>query len=307
MKLNFDVVIVGAGVAGMSAAIYLKRANKSCCLIERGAPGGQITKTSTVENYPGFFKITGPDLAIQMYDQVQNLGIPYQYGEVSEIIDHQDYKIVKTADKDLTCKAVILAMGRSPRKLNLPLEEKLSGRGISWCAICDGPLYKGKNVLVVGGGNSALEEALYLSSICKKVTLIHRKDQFTAQQYLVDQVNQRKNIKVMFSTEVEKFLETDEKLSGVVLKQNQTDKTKKLKVDGCFLYIGSIPNTDAFKNLGILDEAGYIQVDATMRTEKPMIYAAGDVIKKELYQIVTATSDGAIAATSCIKDLESTR
>ncbi len=304
MKLDFDVVIVGAGVAGMTAAIYLKRANINCCIVEKDAPGGQINKTSTIENYPGLIDITGPELAFQMYEQLQNLNAPYHYGNVLAIEDHKDYKIVKTDQEELTCKGVILAIGRVPRKLGIPLEEELSGKGISWCAICDGPLYKNLNVAVVGGGNSSLEEALYLAQLCKKVTIIHRKDTFTAQQYLVQKVQKTKNIKVLFHTEVVEFKQKDQKLDGVVLLNNQTHKKRTMKVQGCFLYIGYIPNTQNFSSLGILNANGYIQTDDSGRTKVPFIYGAGDVVEKELYQIVTATSSGAEAATSFIKDFE---
>lgn len=304
MKLDFDVVVVGAGVAGMTAAIYLKRANIACCIIEKEMPGGQITKTSTIENFPGFLSITGPDLAIKIGEQLTNLEVPYRYGDVVEIIDKEDYKIVKTAKDTITCKGVILALGRVPRKLGLEKEEELTGRGISWCAICDGPLYKNQSVAVIGGGNSALEEALYLSEICKKVTIIHRRDHFTAQQYLIDKVQKKKNIKILFSTEIKQIQDKEQKLVGLTLQKNGDKKTRQLKVTGCFIYIGYIPNTNTFTNLSILDQDGYIETDTSLRTKIPFIYAAGDVVKKDLYQIVTAMSDGAIAATSFIKDFE---
>lgn len=304
MKLNFDVVIVGSGVAGMTAAIYLKRANINCCLIEKEMPGGQITRTSTIENYPGFLNITGPDLANQIYEQLQNLEVLYRYGDVKEIIDHKDYKVIKTTSEEITCKGVILALGRIPRKLGIENEDKSIGRGLSFCAICDGPLYKNQNVAVIGGGNSALEEAIYLSSICKKVTIIHRNDHFTAQQYLIDKVYKQKNIKVLFETEVKEFGEENQKLTNLVIENNKTKKQKKLKVTGCFIYIGYIPNTNNFSNLSILDRDGYIETDQNLRTQLPFIYGAGDVVKKDLYQIITAMSDGAKAATSFIKDFE---
>lgn len=304
MKLNFDVVIVGSGVAGMTAAIYLKRANINCCVIEKEIPGGQITKTSTIENYPGFLNITGPDLAIQIQDQLKNLSVPYRYGNVIEILDHNDYKVVKTSNEEITCKGIILALGRMPRKLGLEKEEQLMGRGLSWCAICDGPLYKNQSVAVIGGGNSALEEALYLSEICKKVTIVHRSDHFTAQQYLIDKIKTKKNVKVLFSTEVKEYQEKEQKLIGLTLKNNKDDKVKHLKVTGCFIYIGHIPNTEFLSNLPILDSDGYLETMEGLRTKIPFIYGAGDVVKKDLYQIVTAMSDGARAATSFIKDFE---
>lgn len=304
MKPNFEVVIVGAGVAGMTAAIYLKRANINCCILEKDAPGGQMNKTSIVENYPGLSKITGPELSMKMYEQIQQLEVPYRYGKVIEIRNQDDLKMIKTETEEISCKGVILAVGRTPRKLGLPLEEQLSGAGLSWCAICDGPLYKDKKVAVVGGGNSALEEALYLAKLCKQVTIIHRKDYFTAQAYLIEKVKKQKKIKILFSSEVESYLEKENRLDGLVVIDRKKNKTKKVKVEGCFLYVGHVPNTESFKNLGILNEMGYIVTDANRKTKLPFVYGAGDAISKELYQIVTASSDGALAATSYIRDSE---
>ena len=304
MKLNFDVVIIGSGVSGMTAAIYLKRANINCCIFEKYMPGGQIMKTSTIENYPGFTSITGPELAMNMSEQLKKLEVPFKYEEVLEIIDKTYYKIIKTNSSEITCKGVILSIGRIPRKLQVPGEDYLEGKGISWCAICDGPLYKNLEVMVVGGGNSSLEEALYLSEICKKVTIVHRRDTFTAQEYLINKVKTKKNIKVLFNKEVKEFVAKDEKLSEVVIFDKIKNKTKKIKVNGCFIYIGYIPNTSNFCNLNILDEEGYIKVDSKLKTDIPFIYAAGDVVKKGLYQIVTATSDGAVAASSFIEDFK---
>ena len=303
MKWNFEVIVVGAGVAGITAALYLRRADISCCIIDKDAPGGQINRTSTIENYPGLKQITGPELAFQMWEQINDLKVQYQYGNVIEIIDKKDHKIVKTETEEWTCKAVILALGRIPRKLGLPKEEELTGNGISWCAICDGPLYKGQEVAVVGGGNSALEESLYLATLCKKVTLIHRRDDFTAQEYLIDKVKATKNIKIIYSSEVQEYLAEDHRLTGLIVKNHKTDRNRKIKVTGCFLFIGYDPNTEILKNLGILDANGYIATDEQRRTKIPFIYAAGDVVAKDLFQIVTATSDGALVANSYMKDI----
>lgn len=302
MKLDFDCIVVGAGVAGMSALLYLKRANVNACIIEKSAPGGLINKTSLIENYPGLEKTTGPILANNMYTQLQNIDGKIKYGNVLEIIDKGDLKIVKTDLEELTCKGVILALGRVPRTLNVPGENELISKGISYCAICDGPLYKDKNVVVIGGGNSAIEESLYLSDICKKVTIVHRKDNFTADKYLIEKITKRKNVKTLFNSEAIEFIEKDDRLENVVIKNNKTNKTKKLKCSACFIYIGYVPETAFLKDLKITDESGYILTDENMRTSVSNIYAAGDVIKKEVFQIVTATSDGAIAATSFIRD-----
>lgn len=299
--MNYNTVIIGSGVAGMTAALYLARANVSVCILERDVPGGQITRTSTIDNYPGFVSIEGPELAINMYQQVTNLKIPYYYTEGIEIINHKDKKIVKTKDNEIICQNIIIATGRSPRKLGIPNEEKLASRGISYCAICDGGLYKNKNVAVIGGGKAALEEALYLSKICNKVTLIHRRDEFRAEDELVESVKSRPNIEVLTNKIVVEFIEKDNRLSSIRVKENEM--LEEIKVEGCFEYIGQIPNTQNFKNLDILDSNGYIKVDKNYETEISNIYAIGDCIPKDLYQIITACNDGAIVANAISKKI----
>jgi len=301
MKPNFDVVIIGSGVAGMTAALYLKRGGLSCCIVEKEAPGGQILRTSTIENYPGMIT-DGPNLAMNMYEQIKSLEVEYRYGNVQEIKENSDLKIVVTDVEEISCHGVIIASGRSPKGLGLENEEKLTGRGISYCATCDGALYKGKDVIVVGGGNSALEEALYLADLCKKVTIVHRRSFLRADQYLIDKVKKVKNIKLNLEKEIIEYLEKDNKLMGVVIKDNKTNKTRKHKTSAVFLFVGHTPNTSFMKDHELLTEENYIKADENKRTTHPFIYAAGDVIKKELFQIVTATSDGAIAANSFMKD-----
>lgn len=298
--MNYNTVIIGSGVAGMTAAIYLARANISVCILEQEVPGGQITRTSQIENYPGFISIDGPELATNMFQQVQQLKVPYFYTAGLEIETFPDKHIVKTKDQELTCKNVIIATGRSPRKLNIPNEEKLIGRGISYCAICDGGLYKNKNVAVIGGGRSALEETLYLSKICNKVTLIHRRNDFRAEEELVDEVKNQPNVEVLTDRTVVEFTEKENRLASLIT-QNDDNQEEEIEVDGCFEYIGQMPNTQNFKNLGILDEEGYIKVNHNFETAISNIYAIGDCVKKELYQIITACSDGVIAANSIMK------
>lgn len=298
--MDYNTVIIGSGVAGMTAAIYLARANISMCILEKDVPGGQITRTSDIDNYPGFPSIEGPELASSMYNQVINLNVPYFYTEVIEIINDQDKKIVKTKDKQITCSNVIIATGRSPRKLNIPNEEKLIGTGISFCAVCDGGLYKDKNVAVIGGGRAALEETLYLSKICSNITLIHRRDDFRADYNLINDVKSKDNVKILTDKTVVEFKEEDNKLVSVVV-QNKDNELEEIKVDGCFEYIGQIPSTNNFKNLDILDQNGYIEVDENYETKIKNIYAIGDCIKKELYQIITACNDGAVAASRIAK------
>lgn len=292
---HYEVVVIGSGIAGMTAAIYLKRAGVDVCLVEKYAPGGLLLKTSSIENYPGFSDITGPDLATNIYEQIKNLNIPYIFDEVIEVED----KKVTLKKQVIICKAIIIATGRKPLKLGLENEEELTGKGVSYCAYCDGTLYKGREVAVVGGGNSTLEEALYLAKICKKVIIIRRKDKLMSDKILIEEVEKTKNIKILYNTTVEKFIAKDNILNELVI--NSKDKSKKLKVAACFIFIGFGPATDIFKDLGITNERGYIEINNKMETKIPFIYACGDVVNKSLFQLVTCVSEGAIAATSYIR------
>lgn len=300
---KYDVAIIGAGPAGITAAIYIKRANLNCCIIEKSAPGGQITKTSTVENYPGFTEITGPDLALKLFEQINNLNIKQIYNEVISIENKENEKIITLKDNStISAKSIILATGRKPKKLKNDGFKDLEGNGISFCSLCDGNLYKNEDVSIIGAGNSALEESLYLADICKEVTIINRSDDLRGDKILIEKVKQRDNIKIINNASVEKFNAKDDVLESVTLKEN--DGTKELKTKACFIFIGYEPDTNFLKNLDILDEKGYIIVDNQKRTPIKGIYAAGDVVEKDAYQIVTATSDGALAAVACIKDMK---
>ena len=301
MQLDFDVIIIGAGVAGMTAALYLKRANKKVCILEKEMPGGQINRTSTIENYPGIESITGPELAENMLHQIQKIGAEYRYGDVETVVVQENAMRVVTTNEILNCKYVIVATGRSPKKLNIENEDKLQGRGISWCAICDGPLYKNKKVTVVGGGASALEEALYLAAICEEVTILNRGETLRAPQYLQDKIKLIDNIKVLYNTLPKRFIEEENKLGAIEIYNPKAEERSLLKTDACFIYIGQQPNTECIKNFNILDEKGYIQVDEYGETKIPNLFAIGDVTQKGLYQIVTATADGAKVATTIIE------
>ncbi|MBD9105059.1 FAD-binding protein [bacterium] len=296
----YHTVIIGSGVAGMTAAIYLKRARKDICILENGVPGGQITLASSVENYPGFSSITGSDLALNIYNQVLNLGVTYKYTKANQVKVEDDFITVITDEEEIKCKNLIIATGRAPRKLEVTLEDRLVGSGISFCATCDSSLYKDKKVAVVGGGTAALEEAIYLSKICNSVTLIHRRDTFSATDALVNDVKNTKNITILTNRTVKEFKVNDNKLSGIVLEDKQNNQ-EEITVDGCFEYIGQVPNTKIFENLDILDDKGYVNVDKNYQTKISGIYAAGDCVKKDLYQVVTACSEGAIAANNIIK------
>lgn len=300
MKNNYDVVIIGAGPAGITAAIYLKRANINCAIIEKEVPGGQLNKSSEIENYPGYTKISGPDLAMKFYEQINNLDIKQIFSEVTNIKLEEDNKIITLKNNEtIKTKNIILAIGRSPKKLISTNSHALEGKGISFCSLCDGNLYKNEDVSIVGAGNSALEESLYLSDICKTVTIINRASTLKGDPILIDRIKKKDNIKIIYNSTIEKFNEKDGVLESVTLNTKETLNTK-----ACFIFIGYEPATKFLKNLEILDEKGYINVDSEKRTPVKGIYAAGDVVKKEAYQIVTATSDGALAAISCIKDIK---
>lgn len=303
MKLDYDVIVVGSGPAGITSAIYLKRTNINVCIMEKSAPGGQLNKSSTIENYPGFNKISGPELAYSFYEQILNLNIPFINEEVIEIEDKTSYKIIKTNKKTYTCKGIILALGRKPRSFDNKNVSLLEGKGVSYCSLCDGPLFKNQDVSIIGGGNSALEESLYLSDICKSVTIINRRDVLRGDKMLVDKVLKKDNINILYNSEVVEFNKKDDFLESLTIKTN--DKLNKLEVKACFIFIGYVPATDFLNNLDILDEKGYIKTDKNLKTDIPFIYACGDTINKEVYQIVTATGEGAVSAISFINDYNS--
>lgn len=303
MKLDYEVIVVGSGPAGITSAIYLKRANINVCIMEKSAPGGQLNKSSTIENYPGFEKITGPELAYNFYEQILKLDIPFINEEVIKIEDKTSYKIVETNKKTYTCKGIILALGRKPRSFDNKNVSLLEGKGVSYCSLCDGPLFKNQDVSIIGGGNSALEEALYLADICKSVTIINRRDVLRGDKMLVDKVLKKDNINILYNSEVVEFNKKDDFLESLLIKTN--DKLNKLDVKACFIFIGYVPATDFLSNLDILDEKGYIKTGKNLKTDIPFIYACGDTINKQVYQIVTATGEGAVSAISFINDYNS--
>lgn len=303
MKLDYEVIVVGSGPAGITSAIYLKRANINVCIMEKSAPGGQLNKSSTIENYPGFNKISGPELAYSFYEQILKLDIPFINEEVIKIEDKTSYKIVETNKKTYTCKGIILALGRKPRSFDNKNVSLLEGKGVSYCSLCDGPLFKNQDVSIIGGGNSALEESLYLADICKSVTIINRRDVLRGDKILVDKVLKKDNINILYNSEVVEFNKKDDFLESLTIKTN--DKLNNLDVKACFIFIGYVPATDFLSNLDILDEKGYIKTDKNLKTDIPFIYACGDTINKQVYQIVTATGEGAVSAISFINDYNS--
>lgn len=301
MEKKYDCIVIGAGVSGMTAAIYLKRAGLDVLLLEKSAPGGQINQTSKIENYPGFLSVDGPTLAMNMFEQVQNLDISYQYGNVAKIRNREDLKEVITDQDTYLAKALIIATGRVPNKLNLEEENQFINRGVSWCALCDGSFYKNKVVGVIGSGNSALEEALYLSEICSKVIMMNRKDRYKGSAMLLEELKKKDNVEFIYHCVVQKLNEKDGHLGSITVKQDEN--IKEIKMEGLFEYIGYHPDTEILQDFNITSSDGYIIVDQNMKTNEKGIYACGDVIQKDVYQIATAIGEGAIAATQVQKDL----
>jgi len=292
-----DIVIVGGGPAGLTAAIYSARANKKVLVLEAVACGGQIINTSTIENYPAAPNMTGLEFGQTLQRQAENLGVEIEFENVEKIIDHGDHKIVKTEDDQYKAKVVILACGTEPRKLNLENEDRFIGRGISYCATCDGGFYKHRNVAVNGGGNSALHEALYLSNLAKKVYLIHRRDEFRGNKHYVERLRQKDNVEFILNAHIV-ALNGNGKLQSITIAQG--DVTKELPIDGLFVSIGRTPKAKGLIDGLELDDQGFIDAGEDCSTNIPGIFVAGDVRKKAVRQLVTATSDGAIAASEAL-------
>ena len=288
---EYKVIVIGAGISGISCAIYLKRAGISTLLIESNAPGGQLNKIDIIENYPGYEKVSGSDLAMSLYSQAMNADISFVSDEIKKI-DYEK-RIVITENYEYTFTYLVFATGRRERLLNLNHEEEFLGRGISLCATCDGAFYQNQDVMVVGGGNSAVSEVLYLSNICHHVYLVYRKNTLRAENILKKRLSLKKNVTVLYDEEIEKYLYDSEKINGVMLKSG-----KQINVSGIFLAIGSVPNSELF--IGKKKD-GYIVVDENGKSSIPYVYACGDVIFKEVYQLVTASHDGVMVASDIIK------
>jgi len=291
----YDVIIAGAGPAGMTAAVYTSRANMSTLMLERGIPGGQMANTEEIENYPGFGHILGPDLSTKMFEHAQKFGAEYAYGEIKEIVDGDPYKIVRAGDKEYLAKSVIVATGAEHRLLGVPGEKELSGRGVSYCAVCDGAFFRNKELVVVGGGDSAVEEAVFLTRFASKVTIIHRRNEFRAQKILQKRAFENEKIEVIWDTVV-KEIRGENVVQSLLLENVKTGEQKEFAANGIFIYVGMDPLTESVRGLGITNEAGYVLTDDNMRTKVKGIFAAGDVREKMLRQVVTATGDGSIAA-----------
>ena len=297
----YDVIVVGAGPSGLTSAIYLRRATKSVLVLEEKNYGGQIINTLDIENYPGEEHISGFDFATKIYNQAKNLGAEIKFEKVTLINDKDDYKEVVTNNGIYKSKAVIIAVGNDNRKLGLDNEDSLIGKGISYCATCDGNFYRGKDVAVVGGGNTALEDALYLSNIVNKVYLIHRRDEFRGDSRTVELLKKKDNVVFVYNSIVTK-LNSSDRLESIEV-TNKDGSVNTINVSGLFVAIGRIPKNDIFKNLINLDVAGYAIANEDCKTNVSGIFVAGDCRVKDVRQLTTATSGGAVAATQAIKYL----
>ena len=291
----YDIIIVGGGPAGLTAALYALRANKTVLVIEKGSFGGQITYSPKVENIPGFLSLTGNEFAEKLVEQVLEQGADTECTEVTKIIDGKTKTIVTEDGEEYTAKAVIIATGAKHRMLGLPREENFVGEGISFCAVCDGAFYENKTVAVIGGGNSALQEALLLSDLAKKVYVIQNLDYLTGEDKLSKQLEQKENVEVITGSIVEELL-GDSELEGIVIKKTSSGETKSISLDGMFIAIGLLPQNESFANVLKLDERGYAASTEECLTKTEGIFVAGDCRSKKIRQVSTAAADGAVAA-----------
>ena len=294
----YDIIIVGAGPAGLTAALYARRANKKVLVLEAKTYGGQIINASVVENYPGIEKISGVDYATTLYNQVKKLGAEIKFETVTRI---QEDKTVITSDNTYQAKAIILATGAENRRLNINKETEFVGKGVSYCATCDGNFYKNKTVAVVGGGNTALEDAIYLSDIVKKVYLIHRREEFRGEAKYVKDIKNKENIELILNSTV-KTLNGNDILESIDIEDNNGN-IKSIDIDGLFIAVGQSPKNEIFSNIIKLDKMGYIISEDGVHTNIKGIYVAGDARVKQLRQLTTAVGDGSIAATMAIKEM----
>lgn len=298
-----DIAVIGGGIAGLSAAVYACRAGKSVTVFESNMFGGQIVYAGNVENYPGIISLSGPDIADALRNQAFALGALSESRKVTGIELHRDRKTVICGSLEHSCKSIIICTGTENRKLGLSSEERLIGRGISYCAQCDGAFFKGKTVSVVGGGNTALDDAAYLSGICEKVYIVHRRAQFRGNPMTVKRLERTPNVEMVLDSEITS-LNGESELQSITVRNKKSGTTREIFCLGLFIAIGRLPKNNIFQPYVCLDRNGYIETDDEMRTAADGIFAAGDCRRKSLRQLVTAASDGAIAATKALEYLE---
>lgn len=292
----YDTLIIGSGPAGMTAALYAARSNLKVGLLERGIYGGQMNNTADIENYPGYELISGPELAEKMYEPLEKFGVEHLFGQVVEVQVEGSVKKVITEDDTFEAKTVILAMGAQHRPLGAPGEAEFNSRGVSYCAVCDGAFFRNQDLLVVGGGDSAVEEAIFLTQFANLVTIVHRRDELRAQKIIQDRAFANEKITFLWNSVVEEIKGDERKVQSVNIRNLKTGEVTEHAFGGVFIYVGLDPMSEAVANLGITDEHGWVVTNELMETNQPGIFAIGDLRQKQLRQITTAVGDGATAA-----------
>lgn len=300
----YDVVIIGAGPGGMTAALYAARSNLSVLMLEKGLPGGQMNNTAEIENYPGFESILGPDLSMKMLAGTEKFGVELKHDTVEKIENGGSIKIINGLNEMYQARTIIIATGAVHKMLGVKGEDSYSGMGVSYCAVCDGAFFRNKELLVVGGGDSAVEEAIYLTQFASKVTIVHRRDTLRAQKILQERAFNNEKISFEWNAVIEEIKGNQMKVTSVQLKNPKNDQSKEITADGVFIYVGLDPITQPFTSLEIVNDNGWIRTDERMRTTIPGIYAIGDVREKVLRQVTTAVGDGSIAGQEAYKYIE---
>ena len=303
-KKDYDIIVVGSGPAGLTAAIYARRAGKSVLVLEKEAFGGQITHSPKVENYPGYLEMSGNEFAEVLVNQALAQGAEIDLAEVQDVLDEGEWKTVKTDAGDYRCRAVIIAAGSKHRPLGVAREEELTGNGVSYCAVCDGAFYAGKHAAVIGGGNSALQEAVMLSERCSKVTVVQNLAFLTGEEQLIRKLHNTPNVEFIYSSVVD-ALEGKDELTGVILYNTETEEYSLLECDAVFVAIGQMPENEPFLHVTSLNEYGYVEAGEDCVTQTPGVFVAGDCRSKRVRQITTATGDGAVAAVAACRYLDS--
>ncbi|MCY3067744.1 thioredoxin-disulfide reductase [Aerococcus loyolae] len=301
---TYDVIVIGAGPAGLTAALYASRANLAVAVLERGVPGGELINTATVENYPGYKSISGPDLANKMYESAMQFGAEYVFGNVKKVTPGKPYHLIETDNGSFKAKAIVIATGSVHRTLDVPGEEEYNGHGVSYCAVCDGAFYKGRDIKVVGGGDSAVEEGSYLTQFANSVDIIHRRDQLRAQKILQDRAFANDKISFTWDSVVKEIKGDGKQVTSILVENVKTNEVTEVPAGGVFIYVGLLPNSEAFRDLGITDEEGWILTDENMATAVPGIFACGDVRKKKLRQVSTAVGDAGSAGQEAYQYVE---